>query len=75
MRHPLNVRTATSRRCRKVRVMSNDAGPPLKFAAIWGLFAVTMLCAHTLMASHDGQIAMGPLFEEAEQPIMMARLD
>ena len=55
--------------------MNRTDGPPIKFVAIWGLFAVAMLCAHTLMASHDGQIAMAPLFQDIEQPMMMAGLD
>ena len=55
--------------------MYRDDGPPLKFVAIWGLFAVVMFYAHTQMAAQGVRIAMPFQIEDAEQPVLMAALD
>ena len=59
----------------RIRAMPKDDGPPLKFVAIWGLFAVVMVYAHTQIAVQGVQIAMPFQIEDAEQPAMMATLD
>ncbi|MBP1183562.1 hypothetical protein [Methylobacterium sp. PvR107] len=54
--------------------MIND-GPPIKFVAIWGLFALMMLLGQAQLISHGANIAMSYQVEQSAEPTLMAALD
>jgi hypothetical protein len=54
--------------------MTKD-GPPVKFVAIWGLFAAIMLLGQAQMISHGADIAMSYQFDGASGFTLMAALD
>ena len=54
--------------------MTED-GPPIKFVAIWGLFAVLMLFGQAQLISHGANIAMSYQTDETNGPTLMASLD
>jgi hypothetical protein len=54
--------------------MVND-GPPIKFVAIWGVFALLMLFGQAQLISHGTNIAMSYQVEQSAEPTLMAALD
>jgi hypothetical protein len=54
--------------------MSAD-GPPLKFVAVWGVFALLMLFGQMQLISHGANIALSYQVHESADPTLMASLD
>lgn len=54
--------------------MAND-GPPLKFVAIWGVFALLMLFGQMQLINHGANIALSYQVGESADPTLMASLD
>lgn len=52
-----------------------DDGPPIKFVAIWGLFALLMLFGQAQLISRGASIAMSYQIDESSGPISIAALD
>ena len=50
-------------------------GPPIKFVAIWGLFALAMLYGQGQLISHGVKIAMPYQIDNPGSPIQLALLD
>ncbi|MGU3666230.1 hypothetical protein ACLBX9_18755 [Methylobacterium sp. A49B] len=54
--------------------MVND-GPPIKFVALWGVFALLMLLGQAQLISHGANIAMSYQLDQSAEPTLMAALD
>lgn len=54
--------------------MVND-GPPIKFVAIWGVFALLMLLGQTQLTSYGSNIAMVDQSDLDAEPFMVAALN
>jgi hypothetical protein len=54
--------------------MVND-GPPIKFVALWGMFALLMLLGQAQLISQGANIAMSYQLEQSAEPTLMAALD
>lgn len=54
--------------------MTKD-GLPIKFVAIWGVFALIMLLGQAQLINRGADIAMSYQFNEASGPTLMAALD
>ena len=52
-----------------------DDGPPIKFVAIWGLFALMMLLGQAQLISHGANIALSYQIDESKVPVLLAALD
>jgi hypothetical protein len=53
----------------------NDDGPPVKFVALWGVFALLMLFGQAQLIGHGANIAMSFQVDESAGPTLMAALD
>jgi hypothetical protein len=54
--------------------MVND-GPPMKFVALWGVFALLMLVGQAQLLGHGVNIAMSDQFDQDAEPFMVAALN
>ncbi|MGU3667724.1 hypothetical protein ACLBX9_26355 [Methylobacterium sp. A49B] len=54
--------------------MDND-GPPIKFVAIWGMFALLMLLGQAQLLGRGVNIAMSYQFDQGAEPFMVAALN
>lgn len=52
-----------------------DDGPPLKFVALWGVFALLMLFGQMQLISHGANIALSYQIDQGADPTLMAALD
>jgi hypothetical protein len=52
-----------------------DDRPPIKFVAIWGLFALLMLAGQAQLISRGANIAMSYQVDETNGSTLMASLD
>ncbi|MCJ2067701.1 hypothetical protein MKK75_02590 [Methylobacterium sp. J-030] len=52
-----------------------DDGPPLKFVALWGMFAVLMLFGQMQLINHGANIALSYQIDPGVEPTLMAALD
>ena len=52
-----------------------DDGPPLKFVAIWGVFALLMLFGQMQLINHGANIALSYQVDDSADPRLMAALD
>ncbi|MGH1575589.1 hypothetical protein ACRAWG_39445 (plasmid) [Methylobacterium sp. P31] len=52
-----------------------DDGPPIKFVAIWGLFALTMLFGQMQLINNGAQMTLAFQVDEMNGPITVAALD
>ena len=50
-------------------------GPPIKFVAIWGLFALLMLFGQTHLINRGANMALSFQVDEMNGPVTMAALD
>ena len=50
-------------------------GPPIKFVALWGMFALVMLYGQGQMIQHGVKIAMPYQIEDPGSPLQLASLD
>jgi hypothetical protein len=52
-----------------------DDGPPIKFAALWGVFALLMLLGQTQLTSYGSNTAMSAESDQDAEPFMVAALN
>ncbi|MCJ2051975.1 hypothetical protein [Methylobacterium sp. J-070] len=52
-----------------------DDGPPIKFVALWGMFALLMLFGQAQLISHGANISLSYQVEQSAEPALMAALD
>ena len=52
-----------------------DDGPPLKFVALWGVFALLMLLGQTQITHYGVSVAMSDQSDQDAEPFMVAALN
>jgi hypothetical protein len=52
-----------------------DDGPPFKFVALWGAFALLMLFGQMQLINHGANIALSYQVDDSAEPTLMAALD
>ena len=52
-----------------------EEGPPVRFVAIWGLFAFFMFLGQMHLINHGSDIALSYQVDELNGPAVMASLD
>ncbi len=52
-----------------------DDGPPIKFVAMWGLFALAMLFGQMQLINRGAHMEMSYQVDEMNSPVIMASLD